>query len=133
MISLVILGEAASKANSRRSVLIAGRPASIKSEKALGFEYSMLRQIPPLARQRLEGPVTISLTIYYRTQRPDLDESLVLDCLQDRYIGSGEKRQLVQSGVIKNDRQIREKHVYHRIDKNNPRVEIQISPMEGDD
>jgi hypothetical protein len=37
-IKFTILGEPASKANSRDIVKIAGRPASIKSEKARDFE-----------------------------------------------------------------------------------------------
>ena len=47
-IRFTILGEAASKANSREIVVRGGRPASIKSEKALKFEANALKQIPPI-------------------------------------------------------------------------------------
>lgn len=128
-VRLVILGEPASKANSRRLVVIAGRPSSIKSEKALAYERDALRQIPPAARRRLSGPVRVSMTIYYASELPDLDESLILDVLQDRYTGKGERRQLVQRGLYRNDRQVREKHVYHAIDRRNPRAEIVVEPI----
>lgn len=126
MIYLTILGEPASKANGRRIVKFGKRMASIKSQKALSYEQAALLQIPQAARQRIEGPVRLTATIYYASQRPDLDESVLLDVLQDRYAGKGDKRLLVQSGVYRNDRQVREKHIYHAIDKQNPRSVITI-------
>lgn len=55
-------------------------------------------------------------TLYYASRRPDLDESLVMDCLQ---------------GVVyKNDRQIKVKHIYWGLDKANPRCEIIIEPLQ---
>jgi Holliday junction resolvase RusA-like endonuclease len=128
-IALTILGEAASKANSRELVIIKGRPASIKSEKARAYERDALRQIPPSARQRLEGPVALHLRIFYASELPDLDESLILDVLQDRYATRDGIRYLVQSGVYRNDRQVRERHVYHAIDRANPRAEIVVEPL----
>lgn len=132
-IAFTILGEPASKANSRKIVTIGGRPSSIKSEKARDYEKNALKQIPPIARRQIECPVRITLRIFYATQRPDLDESIVLDVLQDRYktVGKGDakKRELVQKGVYVNDRQVREKHVFHAIDKTNPRTEVLIEPL----
>lgn len=132
-IKLTILGEPASKANSRKLVTIAGRPSTIKSDKARNYERDALMQIPPTLRNQIDCPVRVTLHIFYATQRPDLDESIVLDVLQNRYktIGKGEnkKRELVQKGVYVNDRQVREKHVFHAIDKINPRTEILIEPL----
>ncbi len=128
-IRLVILGEPASKANSRQIVTIFQRAAVIKSAKARAYERDALRQIPPAARVRLDGPVRVTLRIWYATERPDLDESVLLDVLQDRYTGKGEQRRLVQAGVFRNDRQVREKHVYHAIDRRNPRAEILVEPL----
>jgi Holliday junction resolvase RusA-like endonuclease len=139
MIAFTIYGEPASKANSRKIVAIAGRPSVIKSEKARAFERDALRQIPPAARQRLDVPVRVTLRIFYATERPDLDESIVLDALQDRW-SKGKPaastpgmlqtpRVLVQAGVYTNDRRVREKHVFHFIDRKNPRVEIQVEPI----
>lgn len=134
MISFTILGEPASKANSRKIVTINARPSVIKSAKARSYEESALPQIPVEARLRLEGPVCVWLTIYYASQRPDLDESVVLDVLQDRFKtviqpGGDKVRVLVQAGVYRNDRQVREKHVFHSIDKTKPRVEISLQEI----
>ena len=87
---------------------IGDRAAVIKSAKARDYERDALRQIPPAARVQLDGPVRVTLRIWYASERPDLDESVVLDVLQDRYSGKGDARQLVQRGVYRNDRQVRE-------------------------
>lgn len=133
VIIFTILGEPASKANSREIVTINGRPSSIKSKKALGYERDALSQIPPRARQQLKCEVSVTMRIFYATERPDLDESLILDILQDRFktvkVGATKKRELVQRGVYGNDRQVREKHIYHAIDKHNPRTVIEIRPL----
>ena len=144
-IRFTIHGQPASKANSREIVIrkqrkpdgtMGQRPAVIKSESALLYEREALRQIPPKARLRLEGPVRVTLRIFYATELPDLDESIVLDVLQDRWQrvevpGKTEKeRVLVQNGVYRNDRQVREKHVYHGIDKLMPRTEVEIEPLQ---
>lgn len=141
-VEFTILGEAASKANSRKIVKINGKTRSAKSEKALGFERDALRQIPPAARVRMDGPVSVTLRMFYASERPDLDESLVLDILQDRFDQQWgmdfsttppqmqKLRTLIQAGVYRNDRQVREKHIYHGIDKKNPRVEVVVEPIE---
>ena len=142
-IEFVILGEPASKANSREIVPrkvrnkttgeLQTRPMSIKSEKAREYEKAMLKQVPPKARQRLEGPVRVAIRIWYASERPDLDESVILDCLQDRYEwvkrGTGEKKVLVHRGVYRNDRQVRQKVILHGIDRANPRAHIIVEPL----
>ncbi len=129
-ISFTILGEPASKSNSRQIVHFGERLALIKSKKARRYEEDALLQIPPLARVCLLGPVRVTLRIFYASQRPDLDESVLLDVLQNRYKGKGERREIVQRGVYVNDRQVREKHVFHGIDRVNPRAEIEVEPIE---
>lgn len=140
-IAFTILGEPASKANSREIGLLKfkdkatgeskSRPTVRKSDKALAYEENALRQIPPKARVRLEGPVRVTLRIWYASQRPDLDESVVLDVLQDRWKKRGDERVLVQRGVYGNDRQVREKHVFHAIDRVNPRTEVIVEPLQA--
>lgn len=136
-IAFTILGECASKANSRQIVKIAGKTRSIKSDKALAYVNSVQRQIPPAARQMLDKPVSVTLVMWYASERPDLDESALLDALQATYVRMpkqpGEKvgqRVLTRRGVIVNDRQVREKHVHHRIDRKNPRVDVYVSLIE---
>ena len=122
MIKLTILGEPYSKANSRKLVTFGNRPASIKSTGALQYEKSAIMQIPDNAKQMLTDPVAVTMRIYYASQRKDLDESLILDCLQAKK----SKGAIVRRGVYVNDRQVREKHIYHFIDKACPRAEIEV-------
>jgi Holliday junction resolvase RusA-like endonuclease len=112
---LVVKGEPASKANSRRLVQRGGKPMFIKSAKALSYAELFAYQVKPLP-QMIEGEVRLDIWIYYSTQRPDLDESLILDLLQGK--------------VYANDRQVRERHVYHFIDKYDPRVVILAQPRD---
>lgn len=135
-LKLTLLGQPMSKANSRQLVPRGRRMVPIKSKEALAYERDALKQIPPAARLSLTGRIRMRLVIYYATELPDLDESLILDVLQDRtklvtHDLSGKKeRVLIQRGIYKNDRQVRERHVYHRIDKKNPRAEITIVALE---
>lgn len=132
-LAFTILGEPASKANQRKLVTFGrgenARPAIIKSDKARKYEADALKQIPPALRLRLVGEVRVTLRIYYASERPDLDESVVLDVLQDRFEKRMGERVLVQSGVYRNDRQVREKHVFHGIDRVNPRAEIEVEAL----
>jgi Holliday junction resolvase RusA-like endonuclease len=134
-IRFTIYGEPASKANQRQLVSFPDgkggkRPALIKSAKARNYEADALKQIPPLYRRQFDGPVRVTLRIFYASERPDLDESVILDVLQDRYAkDDAGARVLVQKGVYRNDRQVREKHVYHAIDRGNPRAEIEVEPL----
>jgi Holliday junction resolvase RusA-like endonuclease len=130
-IYFVILGEPASKANSRKIVSFGGRPASIKSDKARNFEKSAIMQIPNEAKRMLTGRLRATIRIFYASERPDLDESVVLDVMQAKFSGAGKDRVCVRRGVYLNDRQVREKHVFHGVDRNNPRVEIEIDSIES--
>lgn len=134
-IVFTLLGEPASKANSRKLVELpkksgGTRPASIKSDKARAYVTSALQQVPLAARQRLAGRIRMTLRIFYASERPDLDESVILDVLQDQWRGKGNDRELVQAGVYRNDRQVRERHVFHGIDRDNPRAEIEVQEIE---
>lgn len=133
-VEFTIHGEPASKANSRELVTFGrggpnARPMLIKSKKAREYEKQALLQIPHWARLRIEGPVRVTIRIFYASERPDLDESVVLDVLQDRYRGKKEFRALDQKGVYRNDRQVKEKHIFHGIDRKYPRAEILVEPM----
>lgn len=114
--SAVIMGEPASKANSRRIVLRGRRPASIKSAKALEYERAIQAQVRALpADQQLRGRLAMTATIYYASERPDLDASLILDGLQGL--------------IYANDRQVRELHLIHAIDRAHPRAVIRIEEV----
>jgi Holliday junction resolvase RusA-like endonuclease len=128
-VAFTILGEPASKANQRQLVKFGKRPALIKSEKARDYESAAVLQIPNEAKLMLECPVVVTMRIYYSSERPDLDPSVILDVLQARYTKSPQGRTLVRRGVYVNDRQVREMHLYHLIDRKNPRAEIVVSPL----
>jgi len=110
-LSLKIFGEPASKANSRKVVRIGGVSRLIKSKKALTYSEAFKAQCTPLS-PLMSGDVRVTMKIYYASRRPDLDESLILDLLQDV--------------VYINDRQVKEKHIYWGLDKENPRTEMLI-------
>jgi hypothetical protein len=132
-VTLTIYGEPASKANSRQLVMFGhgknARPALIKSEKARDYEKAAGEQLEPSVCVMMQGPVRVTMKIFYATERPDLDESVVLDVLQAKYRGTGEERVLERNGVYRNDRQVREKHVFHAIDRDNPRTEIVVEEI----
>lgn len=135
-VSFVILGEPVSHKNGYHVVTIRDHAAIVKSKEAIDYEHAFLPQIPPVARVRFEGPVYVEMTLYYTTERKDLDESLVLDLMQDRWAapsktskGSKRTRFLCQAGVYRNDRQVRDKRIRHAIDRANPRAEITVKPL----
>lgn len=136
MIKLVIYGEPASKENSRKIAHVGPkdnrRTLLIKSEKARNYERDALRQIPPACRVQLQGRVRLTAHIFYASERPDQDASLIRDVLQNRYKKDRKTKEriLIQKGVYCNDRQVREEHYYHAIDRRNPRAEIEIELLE---
>lgn len=110
----VIKGEPASKANSRKVVRIGGMSRLIKSQKALTYSDAFKAQARPL-QALLEGDVRVTMFIHYASRRPDLDESLILD--------------LLQGVAYLNDRQVKEKHIYWHLDKEDPRAEIIVDAL----
>lgn len=126
MIRLILLGEPASLKNSRQLVQFGNRPAIIKSKKARNYERDAQLQIPAAARQMLQGRLRVTIRIFYASERPDLDESVILDVLQ----AQRKHGEIVRAGVYINDRQVRERHIYHAIDRTNPRAEIEIEELE---
>lgn len=114
-IFLNILGEPASKANSRRLVSRGNKPMFIKSSKALSYAQSFKQQCIGLNIEPLTVDVEVTIRIWYASRKPDLDESLILD--------------LLQGIAYVNDRQVKVKHIYWGLDKENPRSEIKIKPL----
>jgi Holliday junction resolvase RusA-like endonuclease len=112
---LKIFGEPASKANSRKMVYVRGKPMFIKSVKALSYAKAFKQQCVISDSEVFECDVAVTIRIWYASRRPDLDESLILDLLQEV--------------AYKNDRQVKEKHIYWGLDKENPRCEIEVSAL----
>jgi Holliday junction resolvase RusA-like endonuclease len=115
----VILGEPASKANSRRIVNIRGRMVPIKSQKALDYVTSLRSQAAAQMSTMIEGDLRVEMMIHYASRRPDLDESVILDALQ---------------GIAyANDRQVKQRMTYWGLDKDMPRAVIRITQCDLDD
>ena len=110
-VSFTIYGEPASKANSRKLVKFGNRPGFIKSDKARAYLKDFKLQVPTLD-DLMEGELKVTITIWYASRRPDLDESVILDAMEGH--------------IYKNDRQVREKHIYWGLDPLNPRADITV-------
>ena len=111
----IIEGEPASKGNSRKIVNFGKRMALIKSQKARDYEKLFANQCPIL-ENLIETDVKVELIIYYASRRPDLDESVILDCMQGK--------------IYVNDRQVKQKHIYWGLDRERPRTHVRVSPLE---
>ena len=109
-----IKGEPASKANSRRLVYFGKRPAFIKSVKASKYTKDFRSQCPNLDTL-LDGDLEVYIQIYYASRRPDLDESIILDAMQGL--------------IYANDRQVKIKHIYWYLDRENPRSKIRVQEI----
>ena len=111
----IIEGEPASKSNSRKIVNFGKRFGVIKSEKARNYVKLFDAQCPILEKL-IELDVKVEIKIYYKSRRPDLDESVILDCMQGK--------------IYVNDRQVKEKHIFWGLDRERPRTHIRVTPME---
>ena len=117
---ITIQGEPASKANSRRLVTVRGRAMFIKSKKALAYKKAFELQCPVRQDLYKKGQdLVVAMKIFYKTRRPDLDESLILD--------------LLEGFVYENDRQVKLKYIEWGLDKENPRTHIVISSIDNKD
>lgn len=114
-LSLTIQGQPYSKANSRRLVTIGGKPRFIKSAPARRYVTDFQAQCPRLD-PLLEGDLEIWITVFYGSRRPDLDCSVLFDA--------------AQGYLYQNDRQVKQQHLYWRLDRENPRSEIVIKEIE---
>jgi Holliday junction resolvase RusA-like endonuclease len=110
----VVEGETASKSNARQMVKIGRRLVPIKSKKALAYKDCFERMAPAID-PLIDGDVLLFCHIFYATRRPDLDESLIMDCLEGK--------------AYKNDRQIKAKIILHGLDRKSPRAEIKIARL----
>ena len=86
----------------------------IKSAKALNYADTFIAQCPVLDNI-IEIDVVVEIEIFYASRRPDLDASLILDLMQGR--------------IYKNDRLVKQQHLYWNLDIKEPRCIIRVSPM----
>lgn len=120
---VTILGELASKSNSRQIVRFGSRMGVRKGDDALAWVKGCLLQLGRCPTT-YGGPVAMQVFAYYKDNRRDLDIALLQDCLQDK-MGKAK----FGAGIIVNDRQIKEIHAFRRIDKDRPRVEFSLRAL----
>ena len=114
-LAFTIYGQPYSKANSRKLVINGGKPRFIKSAPARRYVIDFQTQCPKLDTL-MEGDLEVEMVIYYASRRPDLDPSLIFDCMENH--------------IYKNDRQIKRQILYWGLDKNNPRSEIRVRQID---
>ena len=115
MNAFVIEGEPASKSNARQLVMIKGRMVPIKSKKALAYG-KLFDQQCPTRKEIFTEDIIVCMKIFYKTRRPDLEESLILD--------------LMEGKIYKNDRSVKLKYIEHGLDKESPRTLIVVALLE---
>lgn len=118
MIELTVKGELMSKSNSRIITSFGGRPRLIKKPKAIHYVEASMWQIKSQLRSHrtFENPVRMTITVYYKDRRPDLDVSLIQDILE-------------KCEIYKNDRLVHEIHAYKKFDKEDPRLTVRIEEI----
>ena len=93
--------------------------------------YMLKNKVKPL-----EGEIELSIVLYRPRKSGDIDGPLktLFDAMEQPSAlvpSNGKKKRMKTSpfGVYVNDSQIIDLHVYKRLDKDNPRVEIQIDEV----
>ena len=119
LLELTVSGQAPRKSNARQVVGRGkhGPPMVIKSQKALNYVEHFLLSVPPeyniLEHGSLDEDLRLDIIVWYTSRRPDLSIELITDCMQ-------------KAGIIKDDRYIREMHIYGFVDKTNPRIVFRL-------
>jgi Holliday junction resolvase RusA-like endonuclease len=117
----VVHGPLPNKSNSRRVVKVRGRTMVIKEKAAIAWlkAFDLAAHVPQDCNIfGANARFSLTATVYQANMRRDLDIELLCDALQ-------------RSGVIENDRAIWAKHAIREIDRDNPRVEFVLRPMEA--
>lgn len=113
-----ILGQPPSKSNSYQIVSINGKCTLCKGKALKQYEKDFYIQCDQYRNKNIEGYFELHMRVYFKSQRPDLDNSLkiILDCLQS-------------VKAIKNDNQCTRLIIDKFLDKENPRIEFKIVPI----
>jgi Holliday junction resolvase RusA-like endonuclease len=122
MIRFTILGQSVTKKNSQQIVLLGKRPCIIQSKAYRKYAKEAKAQLWNSALSPITGPIEVTCLYYLETARiPDLCNLL-----------AGTHDILEACGVIENDNQIYSVDGSRIMgkDADNPRVEIEIKPLE---
>lgn len=119
-ITFTIRGQLVSLKNSRNVVKNkkTGQLFPAKNAKILQFENDFFIQCPQYREPHFSGDVGVIVYAHYPSRRQDLDCALIYDLLQ-------------KALIVKNDRQVKEKHEMYRLDRTNPRVDVTVWELRG--
>jgi Holliday junction resolvase RusA-like endonuclease len=114
---ITILGQVPSKSNGYKI----GNNRLYKSKELKDYEHFFLLKMLEyrhLFLEPIKEKFSIKILVYFQSNRSDLDNSakIILDCLQN-------------CKVIENDRLCHELHMFKFIDKENPRIEFEITAL----
>lgn len=114
---VTIYGQPPGKSNCYKVITLNRHGSLCKTAALKAYEESFFMQCP-LRGKFLSSRFRLDIDVYYRSDLPDLDNCLktVLDCLQS-------------CRAIKNDRLCAEIHARKLIDKQNPRIEFDLTPL----
>lgn len=82
--------------------------------------------VPLSARVMLTGPIRVTVRVFYASPDVHMSGAYVSSRLQPRYSHLMGKRVLEDAGVFLSPHQVKEEHIFHRVDKANPRAEIEV-------
>lgn len=124
MITFSLLGRPITKKNHSRIIKQGNRRLLVPSEQYERYAIDCMWQVPPRAKQGIDCPVNLQC-VYYMPTRRAVDLVNLLEATCDI---------LVDAGVLADDNcRIVAAHDGSRVDydKQNPRVEITITPYDG--
>lgn len=115
-----VVGKQPVSFKNRQRIIRAGKfPRIVKSKDALAFEKHFIENVPEeLTTAKfgaLDDPLALYAMLYYANRRSDMHVEIIQDCLE-------------KSGVIKNDRYLREAHVLAGLaqEGEEPRIEVYL-------
>ena len=113
-----ILGNCPSKSNCYKIVVIKRHGSLAKTEALKQYEDKFYIQCNHYRNANITGYFQLQINVFYPSERSDLDNSLkiVLDCLQ-------------KCKAIKNDNKCVKIVAEKFLDKDNPRIEFEISKV----
>lgn len=96
-----------------------GKPFSIKKPEVSQAFHDFIIQAKNEwgGRPPVPQPATLKATIYYPSKRSDLDDGMLMDVLE-------------KARIVENDRHIWRKEITKGINKDLPRVDFDVIPME---
>lgn len=90
----------------------------VKTKEAKSWESEALWMLKKIRKKFRKKEVVVIYEYYFKDNRSDyINRAKITDDIIEK------------AGIIDNDRQIIEGHIYKRIDKKNPRVEIEIEKI----